>query len=263
MHRLLIADDELIERTVLYKTINKYMSNVCEVFQAANGRQALQIFKEKKIQIAILDIEMPGINGIETAWEMRRQDPDCIIIFLTAFDEFSYAKQAIVIRALDYLLKPYNETELISIVEEALRQISLKKEPRITTERQLEKIDAEDIERIRIEVVKEKMQQYIERNYSLEISMQDAANYLNYSDAYFCKLFKRCFHKNFTSYLTEYRIGEAKKLLEKPNENIKDIGEAVGYGDSNYFTKVFKRITGVSPTEYRIYIFNQKQESRL
>ena len=79
---------------------------------------------------------------------------------------------------------------------------------------------------------------------------------MNYSEAYFCKLFKQCFSCNFTAYLAEYRIGEAKKLLAVPTVNIKDIGKAVGYGDSNYFTKVFRRYTGVSPSEYRTKTVN-------
>ena len=90
-----------------------------------------------------------------------------------------------------------------------------------------------------------------------DISMQDAARAMNYSEAYFCKLFKQCFDQNFTSYLTRYRIKEAKKMLEQPTVNVKEIGRAVGYGDSNYFAKVFKRITGQSPTEYRLSIFQK------
>ncbi len=83
---------------------------------------------------------------------------------------------------------------------------------------------------------------------------------MNYSEAYFCKLFKQCFGKNFTSYLTEYRVDAAKKLLEDPMVNIKEIGRTVGYGDSNYFTKVFRRVTGISPTEYRTRIFRENKE---
>ena len=85
--------------------------------------------------------------------------------------------------------------------------------------------------------------------------MQDAAKAMNYSEAYFCKLFKQCFSCNFTAYLAEYRMEEAKKLLARPTVNIKDIGKAVGYGDSNYFTKVFRRYTGMSPSEYRAKLF--------
>lgn len=74
MYRLLIADDEMIERAVLYKTLHKNLGDQCAIFQAENGREALRIYEEEKIQIAILDIEMPGINGIEAAQRIRETD---------------------------------------------------------------------------------------------------------------------------------------------------------------------------------------------
>ncbi len=98
---------------------------------------------------------------------------------------------------------------------------------------------------------------YIQQNYKRDISMQDLAKKMNYSEAYFCKLFKQCFNKNFTAYLTEYRVKEAKKMLEQPTINVKDVGKAVGYTDSNYFTRVFKRVTGQTPTEYRLSVFSR------
>ena len=67
MYRLLVADDEIIERKVLLKTLQKNLEEQCELFQAENGREALEIYEKEKIQIAILDIEMPGINGIQAA----------------------------------------------------------------------------------------------------------------------------------------------------------------------------------------------------
>lgn len=90
--------------------------------------------------------------------------------------------------------------------------------------------------------------------------MQDAARAMNYSEAYFCKLFKQCFGKNFTARLAEYRVEEAKKLLVGPIVNIREIGRSVGYEDSNYFAKVFKRITGQSPTEYRVSAYKENQQ---
>lgn len=263
MLRLLIADDEVIERKVLYKTLQKNVGDQCAIFQAENGREALRIYEEEKIQIAILDIEMPGINGIETAQKIRETDKECCIIFLTAFDEFSYAKKAITVRALDYLLKPYDEQELMLVVEEAIRLAS---EYQANREQKADIPDlaapaGEDLEdggQIRLSKVTEIISRYIESNYMYDISMQDLARHMNYSEAYFCKLFKQCFNKNFTSYLTEYRVEEAKKMLAEPTVNVKEIGKAVGYGDSNYFAKVFKRITGQSPTEYRLCIFQKE-----
>lgn len=262
MLRLLIADDEMIERQVLEKTLQKNLGDRCQIFVAANGREALGIYEKEKIQIAILDIEMPGINGIEAAQQIRRTDKDCCIIFLTAFDEFSYAKKAITVRALDYLLKPYDEQELMLVVEEAMRTAggNRRDEAEVKEEENEAAVlgeaeEQEDGGHARLAKVTSMIAQYIHENYMFDISMQDAARAVNYSEAYFCKLFKQCFDQNFTSYLTHYRVEEAKKLLEQPTVNVKDIGRAVGYGDSNYFAKVFKRITGQSPTEYRSSMF--------
>ena len=302
MLRLLIADDEVIERKVLYKTLQKNVGDQCVIFQAENGRQALRVYEEEKIQIAILDIEMPGINGIEAAQKIREKDKECCIIFLTAFDEFSYAKKAITVRALDYLLKPYDEQELMLVVEEAMRlaaefqanrqeagyqanrpasgyqanrpasgyqasrpaaghQASQPAGPGQKNELPETGLsvghDKEDGGQVRLSKVTEMISHYIETNYMCAISMQDLARHMNYSEAYLCKLFKQCFNKNFTSYLTEYRVVEAKRMLAMPTVNVKDIGRAVGYSDSNYFAKVFKRITGQSPTEYRLCIFQK------
>ena len=261
MYRVLIADDELIERKVLYHTLVKELGKQCQIWQAANGREALALFLEYDIQIAIMDIEMPGINGIEAAEEMHRRNPQCSIIFLTAYDEFSYAKKAIGIRALDYLLKPCKEEELFCVVEEAMRLCDRTKEgskglPPIPAFKSME--DTASDGQIRLHKVGEMIQNYIEENYIRDLSMQDVARVMNYSEAYFCKLFKQCFDKNFTTYLTECRVEAAKKMLEKPTVNVKEIGASVGYSDSNYFTKVFKRVTGVNPTEYRMRLFLKK-----
>ena len=271
MYRVLIADDEMIERKVLYKTLTENLGDQCTIFQAENGREALRVYEEEKIQIAILDIEMPGINGIEAAKKIREQDGDCCIIFLTAFDEFAYARSAITVRALDYLLKPYDEQELMLVLEEAMRLTDKRlnvsgvpspgvpspgvpspgvPSPDIRREEHAEAMPRDDGDG-RLAQVAETIREYIRNNYMKEISMQDAARMMNYSDAYFCKLFKQCFDQNFTSYLTGFRVNEAKKLLNDRSISVKDVSMQVGYYDSNYFAKVFKRMTGMIPSEYR------------
>ena len=89
MYRILIADDEPIERAVVTKMLQKNFSQQLEVVSAINGREAVKLYKENACKIAVLDIEMPGITGIEAAQRIREKDKDCCIIFLTAFDEFS------------------------------------------------------------------------------------------------------------------------------------------------------------------------------
>ncbi|MDO5418060.1 MAG: response regulator [Lachnospiraceae bacterium] len=256
MYQMLIADDEMIERMVLYQTLQKNLEGRCQIFQAENGREAVRIHEEQQIQIAILDIEMPGINGIEAAKKIRETDKDCCIIFLTAFDDFDYARKAIGLRALDYLLKPYDEQELMLVVEEAFKLVNERRKQEKSIPEEAVRPPKEDGNRdadvnFRMAEGAELIQQYIRENYMREISMQDLAKKMNYSEVYFCKLFKQCFHKNFTAYLMEYRVEEARKMLERPTVNVKEVGKAVGYPDSNYFAKVFKRVTGQSPSEYR------------
>ncbi len=268
MYRVMIADDERIERLALRKTLSKHMAEVCEIYEASNGREAVRIYEEHKIQIVILDIEMPGMNGIQAAEEIRQRDPECCIIFITAFDAFDYARKAIRVRAMEYLVKPYEEEEFLNVMEEAVRltqkRTAGQKERPARREAAGEMLSEgmeentvlseeqeEEEGQGRLAAVSHRIADYICRHYMEDISMQDAARAMNYAEAYFCKLFKQCFSCNFTTYLTRLRMEEAKKLLACPTVNIKEIGEAVGYSDSNYFAKVFKRYLGVSPTEYR------------
>ena len=123
--KLLVAEDELIERKVLCRTLQKYLGDLICLYEAKNGREALEIFAREAPQVAVLDIEMPGLTGLEVARSIRETDKNCAILFLTGFDKFDYARQAISVRAMDYLLKPYNEQELVFAVEDAIRQVSV------------------------------------------------------------------------------------------------------------------------------------------
>ena len=232
--KLLVAEDELIERKVLCKTLQKYLGDLIVLYEARNGREALELFAREAPQVVILDIEMPGYTGLEVARKIRETDKNCGILFLTGYDKFAYAKQAIAVRALDYLLKPYKEQELVFAVEDAIRQVSARSTPLPPRE----------------------MLSFIEAHYREDISMQDAATALRYSDAYFCKRFKQCFKVNFSAYLNEYRVGKARQLVLDPRLSLKDVSTACGYADANYFTRVFKRITGKTPSEYRLENLN-------
>lgn len=258
MYSVLIADDEPIERMVVCKIIQENFKNQLEIFQAVNGREAIEIFEKKKCQIAILDIEMPGVSGLKVAEKIREQDNECSIIFLTAFDYFTYAKKAITVKALEYLLKPSSDEEVIAVLEEAIRLADEIESRKSATHGERHIVDSEKVEQIRASVVQEVILKFIKEHYMEDISLQDVSKAMNYSDAYFCKIFKQCFNKSFIAYLTEFRIGKAKQLLVDVTINVKEISDKVGYRDSNYFAKVFKRIEGVTPSEYRTIALEDK-----
>ena len=231
---LLIADDENLELKVLEKTVKKHFVDELEIFALSNGRKASQICDEVKPDIALLDIEMPGMNGIELAKYIKEKYADCIIIFITAYDRFDYAIEAMHIKAFDYLLKPWKEERLCELINTAIENV-----------RSMQKTDS--IVHSQKDVIKD----YIDRNYKKDISAKDVAGILGYSDVYFSKVFKQLFDDNFINYLTKIRMDRAKVLLKDVSFNIKEVGKSVGYADSNYFTKVFKRSIGISPSEYR------------
>lgn len=231
---LLIADDENLELKVLEKTVKKHFVDELEIFASSNGRKASQICDEVKPDIALLDIEMPGMNGIELAKYIKEKNTECIIIFITAYDRFDYAIEAMHIKAFDYLLKPWKEERLCELINTAIENV-----------RSMQKTDS--IVHSQKDVIKD----YIDRNYKKDISAKDVAGILGYSDVYFSKVFKQLFDDNFINYLTKIRIDRAKLLLKDVSFNIKEVGKSVGYADSNYFTKVFKRSVGMSPSEYR------------
>lgn len=97
---------------------------------------------------------------------------------------------------------------------------------------------------------------YLEKNYSKEILLDDVAASIQISSFYLSKLFKRELGKNFIDYLTEVRIRKAKEILANPVHTVKDTCYLVGYRDPNYFTRVFKKICGMTPTEYQAKFTN-------
>lgn len=95
---------------------------------------------------------------------------------------------------------------------------------------------------------------YITKNYNKDISLDDVATELNMSYHYFSKFFKDTIGKNFVDYLTELRIEKSKELLKDNTISIKSICYEIGYHDPNYFSKIFRKATGMTPTEYRTSI---------
>ncbi len=250
MIKILVADDEPIEKAVVKKILDDAFYEEASVFLACNGREAMEVYEKESCDIAILDICMPGITGIEAAESIREKHENSVIIFLTAYDDFAYAQKAIRVRALDYLLKPVDEKELIAVLEEAIR---LSEEGRSHRYEPAAVIpDKEEQANLRQAAIKKQITQYIEENYVRDISLTDAASAMHYSDPHFCKLFKECFGKSFTLYLTQLRIEKSKELLTDITVNVKDISNKVGFRDSNYYAKVFKRAEGMTPSEYRI-----------
>ena len=97
-----------------------------------------------------------------------------------------------------------------------------------------------------------KAQEYMKKYYNKDISLEATAETVNISPYYFSKLFKEETGINFSDYLTELRINRAKELINQdPDRNIKEVSIEAGYSNPNYFSRIFKKWTGMTPTELR------------
>ena len=246
MYKILVAQGEPVERTALRKLLERSLGEGCAVLEAKNGREAVRLCEQEGPQLLLLDIELPGFSGLEAARQIRAQGSNCAIVFLSAYDNFSYAREAIGLRAQNYLLKPYAEEELLLTVEESIRLYGQVQPVRSGLTPQGEHESA------RLGYIRERIEECIHGSYHTNLSLQKVAQAMNYSDTHFCRLFKQCFKVNFSTYLTAFRMERAKERLAGTMDTVKEVGAACGYADTSYFIRVFKRLTGMTPSEYRI-----------
>ena len=126
MIRLLIADDEALERETLADIVARRFEHEVTIETAENGRKAADTAVLWGADLILMDIEMPGMNGLDAARAVLEQRPECKVIFVTAYSLFQYAHEAVHLGACDYLLKPVDPDELeasIRDIEETNRKV--------------------------------------------------------------------------------------------------------------------------------------------
>lgn len=251
MLKILIADDERIERELLADIICRRMAHEAEIRMAENGRKAVEVAALWGADLILLDIEMPGLNGIDAARQLLEQRPQTKILFITAYSLFSYAHEAVRLGACDYILKPVDPDD----VEQAVRRAAAQAE----AQRQLEELartgagkeETETDGGDKVSLMMSKVKAYLQHNYMYDLSLDTVSDILNISPSYFSVMFKKSFGVGFLDYLTELRIQAAKTLLADPLRSSAEVASLVGYESASYFTRMFKKKTGQTPTEYR------------
>lgn len=124
MYKLLIADDEMIEREAVKYIINESFSGVFEISEASNGKEAIAAALKSKPDIIFFDIKMPGLNGLEAAANVRGFLPECRMILISAYHYFNYAKDALSLGADDYITKPASAERIKSTLEKSIAAVN-------------------------------------------------------------------------------------------------------------------------------------------
>ena len=260
MIRLLIADDEKLEREALAEMVARRFEHEVVLELAENGRKAADTAVLWGTDLILMDIEMPGMSGLDAARAVLAQRPGCRVIFVTAYSLFQYAHEAVHLGACDYLLKPVDPDELEASIRRAMRQVEAERKlEELATAKALPEpqdagaAPAEDAadEDSPAAMVMAQVRRYLEDNYMFDLSLDSVGEILHISPAYLSAQFKKYQKMNFLDCLTELRINAAKKLLADPLRSTAEVASMVGYDDSSYFARAFKKRTGMTPTQYR------------
>ncbi len=232
---LLLADDEENILNGLKNYIGKYSKIFTEVYCAANGQEALDIIYQHHPDVMLLDVQMPVKNGLEIMKEANAADVCPKTILLSGYDSFEYVREAMRQGAVDYLLKPCRSTEILekleTVAEPSLHQ---KKETASGGN-----------------VIVDQAVEFIRNNLSEELNLSMTAEHAGVSNAYLSTLFTQNLGYSFVDFLNRTRIEYACDYMHDSKMKIYEIAFKVGFKDEKYFSKVFKKVIGQSPTEYR------------
>jgi two-component system, response regulator YesN len=237
-------DEERMRDYVTRKTAELDPYFKC-VGSAADGEEAVELVERYLPDLLITDIKMPVLCGLGLIERIRATNDDIRIVIISGYSEFEYARRAIELGVDDYLLKPIDAEGL----REILRRIRIRLESSagvVDKEYGLDRTGAREEELVKAIKV------YLQENYREPYSLEKLSATFDCKAAYLLRLYNKITGSTPTQELIKLRVEKAKRLLAgHPNLEIKQVSSAVGYEDPLYFSRLFKRETGLAPTAFR------------
>lgn len=251
MYKVIIVEDELIIQKGIHYKVDWLAFNCVVVATANHGLEAMQLIEEHRPDIVITDIKMPFMTGVELI-EQTKQKYQYEAIIISGFNEFEYAKKAIQMGVTDFILKPIDFTELYNALQKITEKFQVSKEPSPKDWRQIQplievpKIQATNRD---LKYVQE-MIHYIQAHFDEKISIQDLSHQMQISHTSLHTKFKKATNYTFNDFLNRYRIMKAIELMTEDHCLIYEVASKVGFLDYKYFSQVFKKYTGFSPSQF-------------
>lgn len=251
MFKILVVDDESLVRRGIVMETDWNALDCMVVAEASNGEEGLEAARRYRPDLIICDIRMPKMDGIEMLTRLREEGNEAHVIFLTAYSDFSYAQSAIRLSASDYLLKPFEDGELEKTVLAIKNKMEAKKQEGDTAHEQ-DVLSHSSIRKGEKSKYVTEALNYIKEHYGeYDISVRKIAESLGLSEGHLSHIFKKETDYTINAYITRYRIRSAMKLLQNCRYKVYEVAEMVGYKDITYFSTIFKKIAGVTPSEYQ------------
>lgn len=245
MLKVLVVEDEEMIRKGIVLAVDWAALGCVVVGEASNGAEAPEAVERFDPSLIITDLKMPRMDGLEMLRRLRERGSNASVVILTAYDDFAFAQTALRLGAADFLLKPFRDGDL----EQAVTALQKRVEGAETARSapmlyQLKKGD-------KSKYVLEAMDYIGERYGEPGVGVATIAEHLGISEGHLSRLFKKETDYTPLNYLTRYRMHQAMGLLKDCRVKIYEVAEAVGYRDVTHFSATFKRLVGVSPSEYQ------------
>lgn len=226
--RILIVDDEPLELDQLEWMIHGF-DPLWEIQRSVDGNDAIRCLEREAFDLVLLDINMPGMNGLEVAAWVRNQLPDLPVIMVTARTDFASTQRALRLGVADYVGKPVIERELIEALKKHGREREKPKSSLIYN-----------------------VQQIIQRRFAEKLSLVDIASAVHVHPAYLSRRFHEEVGLPLTEYINRCRLDQAAELLILNYEwPISEVAEHSGFMSQHYFSTQFRKHMGVTPRQYR------------
>lgn len=239
MWKVLIVEDEGPVRQAIVQDVDWAALNCLVVAQAADGQEGLEQARRFQPQLIVTDIHMPRLDGLEMLRTLRSEGCEALFIFLTARDDFPHVQSALRLGAADYLLKPFCPSQL----SEAVARL---RSPAVSPSPQEDSLPREQSKYVTEALC------YIRRHYAESgVSVGSIAKSLGLSEGYLSHTFKKETGCTVLNYLTRFRIHKAAELLRDCRVKVYEVAQQVGYRDVAYFSATFKKLIGMSPSEYQ------------
>jgi len=268
---LLVEDEELLRREISLTT--PWEEFGCRlVGEAENGLRGRELILRLRPQLVITDIRMPGMDGLAML-ESLKQEPGFTgfpwVILLTGHDDFVYARKGLQLGVRDYLLKPVDDGEFHGVLERIageIRQMEqnppspggpVTEDPRLFSFREYRREAAADGK----ENYVSRAVEYIRDHHREDISVSLVAEALGITDSYLSRLFRQKTSYTFLEYLTLCRLQTAVSLMKRPDLRINEIADRSGFRDAGYFSRIFRKTTGLSPARYKAELLNRTEPS--
>ncbi len=271
MYDVVLVDDEQIILSGLSQVFPWSQYGCRVVDTAVDGREGLLSIRKHRPQMLFTDIRMPNMDGLSMVAALKSEFPAMQITVLTAFRDFDYAKHAIQLGVCRYLLKPSRMEELHEAVA-AMAHNLVQLAPRLHTQASIpsdsiaqEAPTAEtfptegdtpadndlDDESEAGSFVARAALRYIEEHCTEHLSLADVADNVYVSQWHLSKLINRHARQSFFDLLNHYRVQRSQAMLADPMYKVNEVAYAMGYADVAHFSRIFKKVTGKTPMEFR------------